>query len=57
MVRTEHAGGKNGGGWWGPRLIAKAKSKKIRRRRDHRSTIVPDGWVTTTKTTCPERHA
>jgi hypothetical protein len=57
MHRTEHAGAKNGGGWWGLRVIAKAKSKKIRRRRDRASTILPDGWVRTTSTTCPERHA
>ena len=57
MHRTEHAGGKNGGGWWGPRAIAKAKSKKIRRRRDQRSSTLPDGWVWTTKSTTADRHA
>jgi len=32
MHRTEHAGAKNGGGYWGPRAIAKDKSKTKRRR-------------------------
>jgi hypothetical protein len=30
-ARTEHAGAKNGGGYWGPRAEAKAQSKKVRR--------------------------
>ena len=30
--RTEHAGAKNGGGYWGPRADAKKESKKARRR-------------------------
>jgi hypothetical protein len=29
--KTEHAGAKNGGGYWGKRYEAKALSKKIRR--------------------------
>jgi hypothetical protein len=30
-VRTEHGGAKNGGGYYGPRAVAKAVSKKYRR--------------------------
>jgi hypothetical protein len=33
-LKTEHAGAKNGGGYWGKRVDAKTKSKKLRRRRD-----------------------
>lgn len=33
-TKTEHAGAKNGGGYWGPREFAKWVSRKIRRRRD-----------------------
>lgn len=32
-MRTEHAGGKNGRGHWGPRVDAKAYSNKARRLR------------------------
>lgn len=32
--RTEHAGAKNGGGWWGTREWAKRASNTIRRQRD-----------------------
>ena len=31
-IRTEHAGGKNNGGYWGRRVIAKAISRKLRRK-------------------------
>ena len=34
VKRTEHAGAKNGGGFWGPRAVAKAGSKKVRRHND-----------------------
>jgi hypothetical protein len=34
-IRTEHAGGKNHGGYWGTRAEAKARSKRIRRMTDH----------------------
>jgi len=30
-TKTEHNGAKNGGGYWGPRAIAKQHSKKRRR--------------------------
>jgi hypothetical protein len=30
-IRTEHAGGKNHGGYWGTRAEAKARSNRIRR--------------------------
>jgi hypothetical protein len=30
-MKTEHSGGKNGGGYWGSRKEAKTKSKKARR--------------------------
>jgi hypothetical protein len=30
--KTEHAGAKNGGGYWGTRLEAKTMSKKTRRK-------------------------
>ncbi len=31
ITKTEHAGAKNGGGYWGKRHDAKTLSKKIRR--------------------------
>ena len=31
-VKTEHAGAKNGGGYWDYRSVAKQKSKKLRQR-------------------------
>ena len=37
-VKTEHAGPKNGGGYWGLRVEAKKISRKLRRRRN-RSAI------------------
>lgn len=33
-TNTEHAGAKNGGGYWGKRQEAKRYSKKIRRNKD-----------------------
>jgi len=33
-IKTEHAGAKNGGGWWGPRVEAKGKSRRKRRQED-----------------------
>jgi len=30
-IRTEHAGAKNGGGFWGRRVVAKAFSRALRR--------------------------
>lgn len=35
-TKTEHNGAKNGGGYWGLRVIAKQKSKKRRRWIDKR---------------------
>lgn len=35
-IKTEHAGAKNGGGYWGPRAWAKYISRKKRRREDRR---------------------
>lgn len=37
-TKTEHNGAKNGGGYWGPRDIAKQYSKKRRRRVERRVT-------------------
>jgi hypothetical protein len=34
IIRTEHSGAKNGGGFYGTRYIAKKWSKKLRRRND-----------------------
>ena len=33
-IRTEHAGGKNGGGFWGKRVDAKHVSNRVRRSND-----------------------
>lgn len=33
-LKTEHAGAKNGGGYWGPRYFAKEVSRKKRRATD-----------------------
>ena len=33
-LKTEHSGGKNGGGFWGTRAEAKTMSRKARRQRD-----------------------
>jgi hypothetical protein len=37
-VKIEHAGAKNGGGYWGLREEAKRESKKLRRRTDKKAT-------------------
>lgn len=34
--KTEHAGAKNRGGYWGRRADAKSMSRKVRRRRERR---------------------
>jgi len=34
--KTEHAGAKNGGGWWGGRGDAKRFASKVRRMRERR---------------------
>ena len=31
VVKTEHAGAKNGGGMWGRRVVAKSVSRQLRR--------------------------
>ncbi len=31
-IKPEHNGAKNGGGYWGTRIIAKVRSKKLRRK-------------------------
>ena len=36
-IKTEHAGAKNGGGYWGKRDEAKLLSRKLRRQRDHQA--------------------
>lgn len=36
-IKTEHAGAKNGGGYWGRRKVAKLTSKKLRRANDKQS--------------------
>ena len=36
-IKTEHAGPKNGGGYWGRRAEAKAVSKRRRRANDKRA--------------------
>lgn len=33
-IKTEHAGAKNGGGYWGLRVDAKERSRKLRRSHD-----------------------
>jgi hypothetical protein len=40
-LRTEHAGAKNGGGYWGKRTEAKKKSRKARRSQDRAATASP----------------
>lgn len=36
IVKTEHSGAKNGGGYWGGRADAKRLSRKARRAQDKR---------------------
>jgi len=49
-IKTEHAGAKNGGGFYGPRAEAKATSRKLRRGqivvaiREYEHEIEVDGW-------------
>lgn len=33
-IKTEHAGAKNGGGYWGRRAEAKRRCRSLRRQRD-----------------------
>ena len=37
-TKTEHAGAKNGGGYWGKRAEAKRRSRRLRRKEDRKST-------------------
>jgi hypothetical protein len=37
-IVTEHAGAKNGGGWWGQRAEAKRVSRKKRRQADKQAS-------------------
>ena len=41
-VKTEHAGAKNSGGYWGTRVEAKAISKVLRRREDRQASSERD---------------
>ena len=36
-IKTEHAGAKNGGGYWGKRAEAKRRSKRLRRKEERKS--------------------
>lgn len=36
-TKTEHAGAKNGGGYWGKRIDAKLYSRRRRRQQDKRA--------------------
>jgi len=40
-IKTDHAGAKNGGGYWGRRAMAKRASRKQRRTAGKKS--LPDG--------------
>jgi len=37
MIKTEHSGAKNGGGYWGKRARAKRVSRKARRAADRKA--------------------
>ena len=45
-MKTEHAGAKSGGGYWGPRVDAKRRSRKLRRQEDARTDLDPASSVT-----------
>jgi len=38
VIKTEHAGAKNGGGYWGLRVVAKSVSRTKRRANDKNET-------------------
>jgi predicted nucleotidyltransferase len=38
-IKTEHNGAKNGGGYWGLRVAAKAVSRRLRRRKARKDII------------------
>jgi hypothetical protein len=39
IIKTEHAGAKNGGGYWGRRVVAKAVSRSRRRLNGKREIV------------------
>lgn len=39
VFKTEHAGAKNGGGYWGKRAEAKHRCKRLRRKEDRKSVF------------------
>lgn len=43
-TKTEHAGAKNGGGYYGPRADAKKVSNRLRRQEDKRSVRGVAKW-------------
>jgi len=38
-TKTEHAGAKNGGGFWGKRAEAKNRARRLRRKEDRTSVL------------------
>ena len=42
-IRTEHAGAKNGGGYWGKRAEAKRRCRRLRRKEDRLSILLGNG--------------
>lgn len=54
-IRTEHAGAKNGGGYWGTREEAKEHSDRLRRARDKAESVHdPEDLEPCANGTCPE---
>jgi hypothetical protein len=44
-IRTEHAGAKNGGGYWGKRDEAKSRCRRLRRKEDRKSIRLGKGVI------------
>ena len=44
-IRTEHAGAKNGGGYWGKRTEAKSRCRRLRRKEDQKSIRLGKGVI------------
>jgi len=44
-IRTEHAGAKNGGGYWGTRAEAKSRCRRLRRIEDRKSIRLGKGVI------------
>ena len=44
-IRTEHAGAKNGGGYWGMRAEAKSRCRRLRRKEDRKSIRLGKGVI------------